>query len=844
MLSSIFAAALAATLACDPSVFRTYVYPQGAVTNNVLDSRGVPGATPRAEAFSRIEANAATAMLGIRDGFIQRILWPVMNAECGGAKEFFQGKTNNLDLTSVDFASADENEVFTCTSKNWIRPWYAKTESFRSDIIASSNRVYSSPRIVETARNACGNIISRYLKGVAAAPSGYDNNKRGYWLVPGIDHMALCNEGTAEGDAGSLIDFDSGAFLPLLRCVDDVADPSNTDRASDNGFYGDASEFLPALMFTAFTAGDSNPNAELGASCSATNLYTDIRIGPKMSDLLCAAAPGLPHDATSLSAIANAADNPRVLWYRFALANAILGTMSDFFVPRAQIYNIIGYSEDYLWNTRECEQDGLNRVFNYTFGTDLYETYHAEGFQEWTCQGTASEDSPIVIAQVYDESSDSYHWGAKIDIDQFKAGAVQTNIYESSHVTTQNLEGVTFGWEDSENSLGASLVVTFNGSLSTLNDTEQDDGSIVSSADLTNVPDGRYQPECFEIVDDRDDILNPHGRSEGFAVKWSQTSDLVPADLRGKTLQRLSLTRYDNADTSAKISANRYVMSSGVFRRGWMSDASPYEETKRAKDAMLYNYLPVGMFPEGSVLSQYVDFTLLSIIKAAAYTNNMSYIRNHGTNIFKTAVIKTRLKKHNIVPTTTNLRSAQVNDRKEAIELMNAASSSITKWNVDDPGYRGSGDVSAMKRGVDVSDFASDTKELFTSNSVAPLIDIVMGDGNGNGGMVLTVYTDDDGHKVGRWEMARIDTPVFQLRFAFSGGKDYPKRFTTQTMFKIDHHLYMKFKFPMFDCSGAAWPGWTPKKEYEPKRPYEWEGENDGSSASSELESESTTKEN
>ena len=832
MLSSIFAAALAATLTCDPSVFRAYVYPQGAVTNNVLDPRGVPGATPKAEAFSRIEANAATAMLGIRDGFIQRILWPVMNAECGGAKEFFQGKTNNLDLTSVDFASADEDEVFTCTSKNWLRPWYAKTESFRNDIIASSNRVYSSPRIVETARNACGNIISRYLKGVAATPTGYDFNTRGYWLVPGIDHMSLCNEGTAEGDAGSLIDFDSGAFLPLLRCVDDVADPSNTDRASNNGFYGDASNFRPALMFSAFTAGDSNPNAELGASCSSTNLYTDIRIGPKMSDLLCAAAPGLPHDATSLSAIANAADNPRVLWHRFALANAILGTMTDFFVPRAQIYNNIGYSENYLWNTRECELDGLNRVFNYTFGIDQCETYNAEGFQEWTCQGTSSEDSPIVIAQVYDESSDSYHWGAKIDIDKFKAGAVKTNIYESSYTTTQNLEGVTFGWEDSENGLGASLVVTFEGTYPVLNDTAQDDGTLFSSANLEGVPTGTYPPECFEIEDDRDEILNPHGMSEGLVVKWSQTSDLVPADLRGKILQRLS--QLPNGNASAKISANRYVMSSGSFRRRWMSDASPYEEPEDIKNARRYNYRPVGMFPEGSALSQYVDFTLLSIIKAAAYTNNMSYIRDHGTNIFKTAVIKTRLKKHNIVPTTTNLRSAQVNDRKEAIELMNAASSSILKWNINDHGYRASDtDAYAMKRGVDVSNFASDTKELFTSNSVAPLIDIVMGDGNGNGGMVLNV-TSYDGRKVGWWTSAKLDVPMFQLRFALSGGKDYPKRFTARTMFKIDHHLYMKFKFPMFDCSGAAWPGWTPKKEYEPKRPYEWEDEeNDDSSTPS-----------
>jgi hypothetical protein len=836
MPSLIFAAALAATLTCDPSVFRTYVYPQGAVTNSVLDPRGVPGATTKAEAFSRIDANAATAMLGIRAGFIQRILWPVLNAECGGAKTFFQTGTN--DLTQVDFSSDDIDAPFTCTSDMWLRPWYAASESFRNDIAVSTNRVYSSPRIVATAKNACDDIISRYLKGVAATyASDNDNNRCGYWLVPGIDHMALCDEGIADGDAGSLIDFDAGAFLPLLRCIDDVTDPSNTSRASDIGFYGNPSRFRPNIKFqdSGFTADDSNPNEELGASVSATNYpYGDLRIGPKMSDILCAAAPGLPQDATNLNAIANYADNPRILWYRFALANAILGTMTDYFVPNAIIYQL-GYDDYNKWDTREYNLDGLNRVFQGTYGITRTETYNAEGFQEWTCQGTASEDSPIVIAQVYDAEEDKYYWGARFDIDQFKAGTVETNIYDQTSVETGNLENVTYGWEDSDNFLSASVIVTFNGTLSTLNDKEQDDGQFVSSADLADVPDGRYPSECFEI-DSVEGATSAGRRSEGIAVKWSQTSDLVPTNFHGKILQYLK--DLPNSDATATISANRGVRSSGSFFRSFMKYISPYEEPKDLLNASRYNYLPVGMFPEGSPLSHYVDFTLLSIISAKAFTNNTSFIHDHGTNGLKTTVIKTRLKKHNIVPTTKNLRDAQVNDRSVAFDLMSAASADINRWNVDDPAWQSSTDVYAMKHGVDVTSFAGETKTLFASNDVAPQVGAVIGDGNGNGGMILTVHTDDEDHKVGKWSLDSPEYPAFQIRFAVSVDKDYPLRYSTMTRFNVAHHLYMKFKFPMFDCSNAMWPAWTPNKEYEPKRPYKWESEKNDDSSSSTTQKE------
>jgi hypothetical protein len=307
-------------------------------------------------------------------------------------------------------------------------------------------------------------------------------------------------------------------------------------------------------------------------------------------------------------------------------------------------------------------------------------------------------------------------------------------------------------------------------------------------------------------------------------IKWSQTSDLVPANLQGTVLQYL--LHLPNENATAKISAQRHLSSGGAFRGGgFMRSISPYEEPPSIRDAGLYNYLPVGMFPAGSTLSQHVDLTLLSIIKAMAYTNNTSFIHDHGTNGLKTAVVKTQLKKHNIAPTTENLRSAQTEDREDAVKLMSAASSAVTSWNIDDPAWCGQTDVYTMKHGVDVTNFSRDTKNLFTSNDVAPRVLTVMGDGTGNtGGLTLTVYTDN-GRKVGLWSQDDPDITPFQIRFAVSDNKDYPLRYSTQTAFEIDHHLYMKFKFPMFDCSEAAWPAWKPNKEYEPKRPYKWEGE-------------------
>lgn len=855
MMTFFLAAAFAATLTCDPSVFPTYVRPKGVPASGTLNPRGVPGAVSTREAFPRIETNAASAMIGLREGYMQRILWPKLVNAAGVAK--FDGWGDGYE--NVVFATTN----YTCNGDSWMSGSDSSSFSFDGDFENPTNRIFKTPRIVAGTKERADAIISRFLSKSHGFPYS------GYWCVPGIDHMGQCSFGVpVDGENESLINFDNGAFLPLSRCIDDITNPTNTlasprddnytQVGSDhrvikddgNRFYRcGIKDFSPQRLFAFPWYGvDANPNSLLGASCSSTNadgVAYDLRIGPKLSELLCAAAPGLPVAASNLHAIAADYKSPRIYWHRFALANALLGLTTDYVIPNAQAPDP-NYE---TWDKVDMDFRGDNQYLRHvTKGIAMDVSSSSVATQVWSAVGKDAGESPVTITMVYDKETKSGGLQAVYDLDKFDSVAAGvTNTDFNVSCWTGLLENATFGWSDYDSQFIAYIVVTQELKIATFNDDESRDG--YSSADVGNVPAGEYGPDCFRLdLYERASLVPGIDHEVSPAIFWSATSSNVPEELRGKLLQ--SLQHFTSDGAQATVFARQSRSSSGTFASGtWMRIISPYTDPKKlalTKEEYPYmNFMSSGMFPLSSGLEKYIDFNACSLLTSHVTTNGFGYIHDHADGN-RTDIWRSTLVRHKTVPSAGNLTRAMTDDRGAAWRQMIGAHDEALGWDAgddDEPEI-----CTALNTNVMVqlkTDRLKDYTWKALTNETATVqfstrlnlkLVVTEEDAGGDASDGTGSGTDVESAKVklARWEKFTPDEsePISTLVFTRKDESNKKLRRSPYMSFSINNFIYMKFKFPMFDCSDAEWPAWTPAKEYEPQRPYHYDDSDDSSDSS------------
>ncbi len=833
MTPSIFA--LLAALTCDPSVFTLYKRPAGVATN-AIPERSIPGAVERNRAFMRLDANAMSAMIGLREGYLQRVIWPHL-VEAGGVAK---AKHMAGDMTEINFCPSNN----TCVGDSWISN-LPNIVGFAEDVKNYSNRVYRTPRITTTLESRCDEIISKFLAksgGFYRCPAVYAN-----WLTPSIDHLGLCKFGVdVDGEAGSLIDFDSGAFLPLSRCLDDVTNPEVSARESENfgnGFWDETTQnFRPNSMLRDYIfARDVDDGACLGFTCTSTNVGAgqvsssdhDIRIGPKLSELLCAAAPGLPSDATNLYRIAtgrrwgstNTCDlstsNPRILWDRFALANGLLGLTTDLLFTECNAPTLWRQN----WDTRDVGED-IGHCRNACMGTYLFVDSSARVENIWSIEfpdGELTPDtSPVIYGEMVTPDNVSEGFGMFVDLSKIKKiYELSTNLSFSVNVYTSRLDETEFYWSDGDaeygwRSFGAFVTVTQNLQLVTFNDSK--DNTHAENVELYQVDDGVFPSSCF-LFGWENSYVGDREIPTALVVKWSYEEE-VPEWLRGRTLQRLS--KFPLSGISAEVHAFRTAKASGTIplAEEWMPLVDPYSDlTRYAGDVHFVNFFSSGMFPASSELAKYVDFNILSLISASAYTNEWGsavYIHPHGpTNATK--MVRTSLERHNITPDRLSITRAMINDRTTAWMKMVNLHDDVLRW--------GDGQMPRELYSLWNTNAMAHLNADLTQMMLAALTNTIRGGEwtmfpcqivNDRPNLKLMVSTDEDGNRHASWAHEREGLPIATLGGSLVNNPTPPKRCSPTVEFEIQHAIYMKFKFPMFDNSGTTWPDWQPQKEYEP----------------------------
>lgn len=825
---------LLAVLTCDPSVFTLYKRPAGVATT-AIPEKSIPGAVERNKALVRLDADAMSAMIGLREGYLQRVIWPYL-VEAGGV-----AKATHMtgDMTEINFCPSNN----TCVGDSWISD-PPNIVGFAEDVKNYSNRVYRTPRITTSLKSRCDEIISKFL----ARESGF-HPPRGYanWLTPSIDHLGLCKFGVdVDGEAGSLIDFESGAFLPLSRCLDDVTNPEVSAGESEsfgNGFWDSSVQnFRPNALLRDYPwAHDVDDGACLGFTCTSTNMGAgtvsyddhDIRIGPRLSELLCAAAPGLPSDATNLYRIAtgrrwgstNACEistsNPRILWDRFALANGLLGLTTDLlftecYAPTPGPQN---------WDTRDVGYD-VRHCRDVCNGTYLFVDSSSRAENIWSIKfpdgELTTDNSPVVYGEMVNSNNVSEGFGMFVDLSKIeKVYELSTNLSFSVNVYTSSLDGTEFYWSDGDaeygwRSFGAFVTVTQNLQLVTFNDS--DDNARAENIDLYQVDDGVFPPSCFQLGWEHS-YVGDREIPTALVVKWSD-EEVVPERLRGRTLQRLS--KFPLSGISAEVHAVRTAESYGSIPLDveWMPFVDPYSDlTQYAGNVYLANFFSSGMFPASSGLAKYVDFNILSLISASAYTNEWRaavYIHPHGpTNATK--MVRTSLERHNVTPDRLNITRAMISDRTTAWKKMVNLHNDVLEW--------GDGQTPRELYSLWNTNAMAHLDKDLTQMMLAALTNTIRSGAwtmfpcqiaNDQPNLKLTVTTDEDGLRYASWARECDDLPIATLGGSLVRNPTPPKRHSPVVEFDIQHAIYMKFKFPMFDSSGTTWPGWQPQKEYEP----------------------------
>lgn len=548
---------LFAALRCDPSVMSVYSLPAGAVHSEIAPS-SVPGAVPAADASKRLTGATFSAMYGLREALFQRWLVTRLNATYGGA-----ATADWSNLPAVDFMST--NTAATTTNGYWFDP---QTFILDDEAEDHAKRNISSPRIsvkiVEPVDAICDALKQNSpISGlVPQTESSYESslNKVRTWLDPSVDHISLVHGQWQRNGDDSLADVDAGFLRSLHESPNDLA------AADSCGLFGDSVQ--PASLRGKYVTGKMEQGGLKDSMLE--KFYTDDGLhraaATNLSAFLSALAPGLPSNAVSQAAIANAKSR-RIDWSRFALANAVTSLASTYF------------ASDIAASYGMADEDAVGNLWRSPGGCQcvaVAENIYVDAVSEtsYECAETTDEDddSKILIAAVESPTTGAralaYLFDTSNLVDCVKSHVVTNDGSQISVYTNDINQAYDFYYEDFDD--GSTIVVVSAGLLidfypNALVESTADDGYFkFVKTTLEKIPPGVYPADNFRVKVSQETVGDAVNRDRLFIYTFPPEGETTPTI--PEYAQNLPLFELNPMRSSRKIRVHvlRHAGGSGV----------------------------------------------------------------------------------------------------------------------------------------------------------------------------------------------------------------------------------------------------------------------------------------
>ena len=777
-----FLSLVLAVISCNPTVHPLYRKPAGTATTRVLKPREVPGATSPADDCKRIGAGSAAAMLGIREAYLQRVLWPRLNGNGGGGKSF-TGDPIDADFapasaTVAAYDGAPERKGMTPVNSAWIGGYDGLP--FADDLNYATNRIYTSPRISKSVRDAAAEIITRF-----ASCEQVDSMT---WLVPNVDHLGLVNDCWQTNSDVNVADFSKGAFLALARADNDLS----TNGTPKCAFYGPA--IVPAdLHGGASFAYISDQIADDWCEKYSPN-GSDTRDAGDISAYLKAAAPGLPDTVEEMRRVVEISESPRLLWQPLMLANGILALESDLLICSAH-GNLWSHSPDMDQKANDIGNHWLKRLGRFARGMTSAPCGSSRTEFVYSYECTTDDDPNLSIADTQN-IVDYYPISVAFNPKAFsRDSSTNETVYAegSTAVFTNSVTDTEYYWRQTSPACTVKVRVEQGLSKEAVDDGYND--AVASRLTDLGVPPGTYEDDDFEVRTATEFDVEGKNR-EAIYIVWAH--DVVP-EATGKLVKKLVV--WPTSHTKATLVATQSHEFDSQLFAGYPApyfDAYSPEHVQDGVNVNDCNVRPVALSATALDVSSYVDIHTLGYLFAVASTNesvNGIYLQTTNVEQLATGKCSSRLMPRRVDGSAGSFIDATQADVRAAWEQAKALSTELLGWGSDDDRLY---PITATNLMVETESGLEYRAFNVVTNSI-----MVLEPNTSFGhpqGLRLTVAED----RSVKFEC--VSNTWATLTYSFASVTNTPPKRSPTVMFSVGENLYMKWRFPMLDTDGTSWP--------------------------------------